>query len=324
MSGEREVAGKSLAGNSGVIWGPGLRAIRIYLLRLLLGFGLWIIAAMSALGLVNRTHPEAKILRDAPTWFFLVLPLLPVLVIALVVFSPSKKGRRPGHFRGRVEAIAATRLLLLPAMGMQLFVVFDGGFGWGVANFLVAVGACFLVALALDEKPSRQFLYLLAAGSHGLFACLAAFFVIAATSTSTNRGPTYAVLQIEAIAWLGAIPSIILMGVLFFRCSGERWENGRIAVEPPLDAPREAPVIGTKIGELSPTESMAPALAAGAEGGYFYVGPDNEPVGPISWTVLLQLRRSGTIADETFVAREGESDWGPLKPRLAELESPAT
>jgi len=115
---------------------------------------------------------------------------------------------------------------------------------------------------------------------------------------------------------------IVLMGFLFSRGSGERREIGRIAVEPPLDDPREAPAISTKTGELSPTDSMAPALAAGAEGGYFYVGPDNEPVGPISWAVLLQLRRSGTIEDETFVAREGESDWGPLKPRLAELESP--
>ncbi len=117
---------------------------------------------------------------------------------------------------------------------------------------------------------------------------------------------------------------IALMGVLIFRCSGERRENGRIAVEPPRDAPREAPAIGTNTGELPPTESMAPALAARAEGGYFYVGPDNEPVGPISWSVLLQLRLSGTIKDETFVAREGESDWGPLKPRLAESGSPAT
>ena len=115
-----------------------------------------------------------------------------------------------------------------------------------------------------------------------------------------------------------------LMGFLFFGRPGEPRENGRIAVEPPLDAPREAPVISPKTGELPPTESMAPALAAGAEGGYFYVGPGNEPVGPISWAVLLQQRRSGTIADETFVAREGESDWWPLKLRLAESESPAT
>jgi len=192
---QRRITGKS--GGPREAWSAFLGWSGIILLRLLLGFVVWVALTVVTFFIAARAHPEAEILGEFPRWFFIVILLLPVLVIALI-------------------------------------------------------------------------------------------------------------------------------GFLFSRGSGERREIGRIAVEPPLDAPREAPAIGTKTGELPPTESMAPALAAGAEGGYFYVGPDNEPVGPISWAVLLQLRRSGTIADETFVAREGESDWGPLKPRLAELESPAT
>ena len=192
---QRWITGKS--GGAREAWLAVLGWSGIFLPRLLLGLVVWVVLTVVTFYVADWAHPEAELIRDLPRWFFIVIPLLPVFVIAL-------------------------------------------------------------------------------------------------------------------------------MGFLFFRCSGERRENGRITVDPLIYAGQEAPAIGTKTGELPPTESMAPALAAGAEGGYFYVGPDNEPVGPISWAVLLQLRRSGTIADETFVAREGESDWGPLKPRLAELESPAT
>lgn len=47
--------------------------------------------------------------------------------------------------------------------------------------------------------------------------------------------------------------------------------------------------------------------------GFFYLGPNNEPIGPISSDVLLQFRESGVVNDDTLVAPEGESEWKPLR-----------
>lgn len=53
---------------------------------------------------------------------------------------------------------------------------------------------------------------------------------------------------------------------------------------------------------------------------FHYLGPNNEPVGPISSDVLLQFRESGVVTDETLVAPEGESEWKPLRSFLEVVE----
>lgn len=291
-------------------WGTVFCWTGIYLLRLLIGLVLG--AIMAGISITASLLIPTDYHHEFGWGIATVLSAL-VLTIALVTFLPLWRGLEKECFLGRTETIAATKNLLIPAIGLQLYAAMSGELGWGITNFIVAVGVCYLVTLARNFDRRSQFVMLLIAGAQAIIICL--FALISGPMTPTDGW------QVKAAVWLGAAPPIVLMVILFFRCSGE---CGRITMEPPLDAPREAPAIGPKAGALTPTESMAPALEAGAERGYFYVGPGNEPVGPISWAVLLQLRRSGTIADDTFVAREGESDWGPLKPRLAESESPAT
>jgi hypothetical protein len=42
---------------------------------------------------------------------------------------------------------------------------------------------------------------------------------------------------------------------------------------------------------------------------YFYLGPDDQIQGPITLPLLRNLRATGKISDETFVAPVGSSDW---------------
>jgi len=223
-------------------------------------------------------------------------------------WSPSSRcgeGLEKVNIRGFANTVAATGKLLVPAILLQLFVPLRGEIGLGIVNFVVAVGVCYLVTLAQDFDRRSQFVALLIAGGQAISMCLAS--MILDPDAPIDRW------QVKTAVWLGAVPPVVLMVILFKR--------SRQVLSGGSPEGYVAPKGGHMISKGVPVD---PAPAPNAEGGYFYVGPDNEPVGPISWAVLLQLRRSGTIADETFVAREGESDWGPLKPRLAELESPAT
>ena len=309
MSEEKQRRIDAVAGKGA--WGAVFCWTGIYLLRLLIG-----LAAAAVIVGIFLTSRLSYATPSAAAWSPFVGLLMLALVIAMVSFLPLWRGLEKVNIRGFANTVAATGKLLVPAILLQLFVPLRGEIDLGIANFFVAVGVCYLVTLAQDFDRRSQFVALLIAGGQAIFLCLAS--MILDPDAPIDRW------QVKTAVWLGAVPPVVLMVILFFRCSGIRQENRRIAVDPLIDAGQEAPVIGTKTGELPLTELMAPAPAPNAEGGYFYVGPDNEPVGPISWAVLLQLRRSGTIADETFVAREGESDWGPLKHRLAELESSAT
>jgi hypothetical protein len=202
---QRRIKGKSEG--PGKAWLAVLGWSGIFLLRLLLGLVVWAALTAISFSLAGRAHPEAKIVRELPRWFFIVVPLLPVLAIASTTYAPLWRKLERNYFRGRIEVIAATKNLLIPAIALQLYAAINGGSGWGFTNFLVAVGVCFLVTLARDFDRPSQFVMLLIAGAQGIIVCL--IIVI--------EGPLIqsAGWQIKTAGWLGAVPPVVLMVILY-------------------------------------------------------------------------------------------------------------
>jgi len=312
-------------------WGAVLGWAIICLLRMLVGFIAWVIVIVCGFLLVSSIHPEIRTPRDASTSLFVVISLLPVLMIVSAIFVPLVSDADSGGFSGRIKVITATSFLIIPAMVLQVYAALVGGFWPIVANFFVATGVCFLVSLALGEDRRRQFFLLLIAGTHGI--SLWVFLLIAdlLISPVSDGGAS----PVNATFLPGAIPPFVLLGWLFFRCrrrlNGEgsggsrRQPASRSSLREECDiSSQESLLTDLQVGEETLSSDSPQSKIEGRlenENMFFYVGADNEPIGPISLDVLLQLRRSGAVTDETFIAREGEADWAALGDRLGELES---
>ena len=67
----------------------------------------------------------------------------------------------------------------------------------------------------------------------------------------------------------------------------------------------------------APRPGSDPAQPDTSEGTYYYLNANQEPVGPLQFKVLMQLRDIGAITDSTLAAAEGETQWHPLAEILA-------
>lgn len=50
---------------------------------------------------------------------------------------------------------------------------------------------------------------------------------------------------------------------------------------------------------------------------YYYLGPNQQPVGPLQLAVLRQLRESGVVQDSTLAAAEGDIEWNSVAEIIA-------
>lgn len=292
-------------------WGAVFCWAGIYLLRLLAGLFVGAIVAG-----IHSALSISGAFNDSFTSGVFVALLTLVLAIASTVFLPLWRGLEKESIRGRVEAVVATRILLIPASVFQVFVALIGRPELGIANFFFIVGVCFLVTLALDIERRRQFGMLLIAGAQVIIFGFVTLMMGPDTRTDA--------WEVRAAWCLGAVPSIVIMLILFMRCSRVVRTGSCVDAISAVHAVQDAPLNDSPSGVEHPIDAPSITVQSDAESTYFYVGPDNEPVGPISRTVLCQLRRSGAISDETFVAQEGESDWVPLRECLHELDATVT
>jgi hypothetical protein len=183
----------------------------VFLLRWLLGCGIWGAAVFFAQSFIlTRTHPEVSVLGEAPSWYIAVIWGLPFIAIASLVFLPLWQRREKTSFRGQRIAIEAVHKLLLPAIALQVYAAMTGGAGIGVVNYLLAGCITFLATLALDEGRARQFLLLIVAGSHGI-SLWTTVFLIGRPFIEMNK-------ELKLASWLGALPVVIMMALLFLRC----------------------------------------------------------------------------------------------------------
>jgi hypothetical protein len=127
----------------------------------------------------------------------------------LVTFLPLWRGLEKVNIRGFANTVAATGKLLVPAILLQLFVPLRGEIGLGIVNFFVAVGVCYLVTLAQDFDRRSQFVALLIAGGQAISMCLAS--MILDPDAPIDRW------QVKTAVWLGAVPPVVLMVILYKR-----------------------------------------------------------------------------------------------------------
>ena len=176
----------------------------IYLLRLLIGLvlGALLVGIHLTVDSIFPTH------YDFELGMITILSAL-VLTIASVTFLPLWRGLEEVNIRGFANTVAATGKLLVPAILLQLFVTLRGEMGFGIANFFVAVGVCYLVTFAQDFDRRSQFVSLLIAGGQAIFMCLAS--MILDPDAPIDRW------QVKTAVWLGAVPPVVLMVILYKR-----------------------------------------------------------------------------------------------------------
>lgn len=202
MSEEKQRRVDAVAGKGA--WGAVFCWAGIYLLRLLIGLVLGaLLAGISiTVGLLFFTD------YDYEGGMVTILSAL-VLTIATVTFLPLWRGLEKVNIRGFANTVAATGKLLVPAILLQLFVPLSGEIGLGIVNFAVAVGVCYLVTLAQDFDRRSQFVALLIAGGQAISMCLAS--MILDPDAPIDRW------QVKTAVWLGAVPPVVLMVILYKR-----------------------------------------------------------------------------------------------------------
>lgn len=183
-------------------WGAVFCWTGIYLLRLLIGLVLGaLLAGISiTVSLLFFTDYEYG-------WETVSVLSALVLTIATVTFLPLWRGLEEVNIRGFANTVAATGKLLVPAILLQLFVPLRGELGFGIANFFVAVGVCYLVTLARDFDRRSQFVLLLIAGGQAISMCLASMILDPDTMIDG--------WQFKTAIWLGAVPPVALMVILY-------------------------------------------------------------------------------------------------------------
>jgi MFS family permease len=202
MSEEKQRRVDAVAGKGA--WGAVFCWTGIYLLRLLIGL---VLGALLA-GIYFAVSPFLPTDYDYERGIVTVLSVL-VLTITLVTFLPLWRGLEKVNIRGFANTVSATGKLLVPAILLQLFVPLSGEIGLGIVNFAVAVGVCYLVTLAQDFDRRSQFVALLIAGGQAISMCLAS--MILDPDAPIDRW------QVKTAVWLGAVPPVVLMVILYKR-----------------------------------------------------------------------------------------------------------
>lgn len=242
--------------------------------------------------------------------------------VAATNFMDGKKGF--GLLRGRGCATAAGQKLLLVCLVVQLLMLP----AWHSAyfkSFAAIAFAIYVVTLGFGFSARRQVLWIclgiLPTFSMGLFAVV------------DLRGPNSSLL----LTWLLPVGLVVFQLIVILMLSRRATRALRaegVTVKffgvpfpaiPPLfessgpsmpEGQPEAPHREGTANEDTPTPESSTA--------FHYLGLDNEPIGPISPDVLLQLRESGLVTDETLVAPEGASRWKPLHAYLEVTEEAPT
>lgn len=296
------------------LWGYVNWWIGLYLTRLIVGSVLWLVFSSQVWNFVtDRMQREIVVLGDAHGLFTTLAIGLPLAALLSVVLLPYGRAKEKIAMRGNPATVAAVRSLLPFAVVLQVAAAASENAWLTFLNFVVVSGVVFLATIALDLRFARQFPLLILGALHGISSLITVF--IPALDPTVDR------IEIKVASWMGSVLPLILMTLLFVMCIRRLRNRNSLAGNHPGSYCPALPIneVATVVEGTSGTVS-APVAETKDQSAkrFFYVGPNNEPIGPISSAVLFQLRRSGAVTDLTFVAHEGESDWVALGDRIIE------
>ncbi|MCB1077333.1 MAG: hypothetical protein KDM64_05825 [Verrucomicrobiae bacterium] len=274
-----------------------------------------------------------------------LVPRLVVTSLAAALFSVAgvyaaewwDRRRREGggetdRFCGYLGAIAASQKVLLIALLICPFL------GYGAARWLSVpylywvspVVGIYLMTLALGYPLRERLVWLVVCGGMiGLLRLLGFLF-----SSAEGVEPVFFVLIRFPAAVLGLTMVLVLnhRATRALRRAGVK--PGFFGV-PFRDFPAMADGEG-ELTEISQSEAVQKEEAGtsmdaepqverrleGQETLFFYLGPENEPIGPMPWRVMSQLWESGVLNDETLIAPAGGEAWETYATRRADSGPP--
>ena len=243
-----------------------------------------------------------------------------VAAIAATNFMDGKAMFRP--LRGRSGTVATGQKILLISLVIQLFIlpVWQSAY---FNSFGAIAFAIYLLTFGFGFSMWRQVLWiclgLLPTFSIWLFA------VIDVRGSDAN-------LLLTMFLPVGLVLFQLVIILMLSRRASHSLRAAGVTVKffgvpfseiPALLDPNAPELPARNVDELSPgqaadNESLKEESVLDPP--FYYVGPTNEPIGPITASVLLQMRESGTVTDETMVAPEGESEWKPLSAYLQRVD----
>lgn len=282
-----------------------------------------IVGILTVSYLKEGSSSSAPLLRRSVIFepFLVVYALAPFVMIIAGVFGANLVANRFrfGKFSGEVAALAASQKILLICISLQMLTVFvfQGSFILLVYWILGAVGT-WLVVLAMGYDKTHQIKWVILTGLVGIVPWVVGMF-----STAKPISPVLAFF-VGAVGILGSLVFILILNSRATRqlkSAGLKVGFFGVSVReiPALPATPVIEVAAQSV--VTPQAQPEPKLPeTNKEAGFFYVGPGNEPIGPVSTDVLLQLRQSGVVNDQTMVAPEGETEWKPLRAYIEVVE----
>ena len=253
----------------------------------------------------------------------LLFALIPIGGMAggVLLVGRLERRKKSDPFPGEPAAIAAAQKVLLVAIALQLLAgVIRSGFYlllyWGLG----AIGV-FLVAHALGSPSGRQIGWLVVTGLLGIIRWSAGLL-------GREQIDEAAVFFLGILGLLiGLVAMLILNKKATSALRKAGLKVGFLGVPviefPTLGSAAAMPAAPDDVSSGSPPPlhpGHAPSSPPESTTSFFYLGPNNEPIGPISSDVLLQLRESGVVNYDTLVAQEGDSGWKPLRSFLEVAE----
>lgn len=226
--------------------------------------------------------------------------------------------------RGGGGSVAAGQKILLICLVLQLLILPAWQSAY-VKSFVAIAFATYLLTLGLGFSLWRQVFWiclgLLPTFLTGLFAVVDLRGPDASLFLRQSLPVGLVLVQLIAILMLSRRASrslrskgaaVKFFGMPFREIPALFEDSGSSVLEDqPLDPQRE------QSGSDNPSTTSASPQ-------FYYLGPNNEPIGPIPPEVLLQLRESRVVTDDTLVAPVGESEWKPLRSFLEITQEEST
>jgi hypothetical protein len=260
------------------------------------------------------------------SFVFLLFVASEMVAILAAVSATNFCEGKPGFGlqRGSAGALGIGHKLLLLSLCGQFLILPLSGNGYLLSFFAIGFSV-YLVALGLGYTTRGQVIWICLAVLPTFSAWLGAVLPYRATETN---------IVVFYLPILLVIGELIIVYLLSRRTSRALHSVGLKMkffgvpfVEIPslftIEASVSTQAAGSAPGEWDtrPTSHQeSSATGADSKLNFYYLGPNEEPIGPISSDVLLQLRESSIVTDVTLVAPAGETQWKPLRSFLEVTE----
>lgn len=220
-------------------------------------------------------------------------------VAALLITDKAESWKALSEDSAPIRAVAVAQKILLVTFGLLFLMLFMGQLLFLLAPFTAA--ASYAGARALRMSFGQKLGWIVAINAVTHLSFMSFLF-----GNQETRSPIINLFFGFALILTGMFSLVLLNSKLTKHLRSNGVPGGfwgaKMASLPTI----EEEATGTHGSQRAARRTTSGPASAET---YFYLGPDNNPVGPVPESVLRQLAASGTVAPDTMVAREGASEW---------------